>query len=162
MSSLGTLGGIESIAYSVNNANQIVGFAETSGGQAHATAFSMTGAPVDLAPNHEASMAYDTNNSGEIVGYIDDHNGSPRAALFSLSNSPTLLQNLIPSNSGWTYLYEATAINNRGQIVGLGIFDDETGFRTFLMTPIPEPGLLPLALFATLPIVFIRRRSGWT
>jgi probable HAF family extracellular repeat protein len=142
MASLGTLGGVESIAYSINDSDQIVGFSDTSDGHAHATLFSLTGSPLDLAPNHQASIALDINGQGEIVGYIDDSNGSPRAALFSLTQPPALLQDLIPTNSGWTFLFHATAINDRGQIVGTGIFGGQPGFRAFLMTPIPEPSPL--------------------
>ena len=42
------------------------------------------------------------------------------------------LNDLIPRNSGW-YLRQANDINDRGQIVGVGILDGET--RAFLLTP---------------------------
>ena len=39
----------------------------------------------------------------------------------------------IPMNSGWV-LDSATAINNKGQIVGQGTRTNELGYRSFLLT----------------------------
>ena len=49
------------------------------------------------------------------------------------------LNNLIPADSGWI-LGIARAINDLGQIVGVGYLEGEEGNRAFLLTPIPpEP-----------------------
>jgi probable HAF family extracellular repeat protein len=42
------------------------------------------------------------------------------------------LQDCIPTDSGWI-LSEASAINNRGQIVGTGTIDGKT--HAFILTP---------------------------
>ncbi len=149
MAPLGTLGGVESVAYSVNDSDQIVGFSDTFDGHAHATLFSLTGLALDLTPNVESSIATDINDRGEIVGYVYDGNVGPRAALISPTAPPVLLQDLIPSNSRWNFLFQATAINDRGQIVGLGIFDNQPGFHAFLMTPVPEPSVIALLAACT-------------
>jgi hypothetical protein len=43
------------------------------------------------------------------------------------------LNNLLSPNSGWI-LHRALGINNKGQIVGGGIFKDQ--LRAFLLTPL--------------------------
>ena len=49
------------------------------------------------------------------------------------------LNGFLAPNSGWD-LWEALAINNHGQIAGLGYDGDPTGLgHVFLMTPTPEP-----------------------
>jgi hypothetical protein len=53
---------------------------------------------------------------------------------------------MIPANSGWTSLFQATDINNHGQIAGIGTINGE--MHAFLMTPVPEPPSLVLTVFA--------------
>ena len=66
------------------------------------------------------------------------------------------------SGAGW-YLAETRAINNSGEIAGIGTFDPDgagplpSRNAGFLLTPVPEP-----ALMAMLPpvMMFIRLRRG--
>jgi hypothetical protein len=106
------------------------------------------------------SGAADINNLGQIVGFVTDNPDQQlRAALFNTSGPPILLQDLIPNDSGWTTLYAASGINERGQIVGAGIFNNQPGIRAFLMTPIPEPStFVLLVLVSSIAIVRFRRR----
>ena len=54
----------------------------------------------------------------------------------------TDLNSLISPSSGWT-LELASAINDKGQIVGYG--EDASGLcRAFLLTPVPEPSTFVL------------------
>ena len=54
------------------------------------------------------------------------------------------LNNDIRSDSGWT-LEDALGINDTGQIVGYGT-NPSGQMDAFVLTPIPEPGLLALLL----------------
>src|SRR5687767_6849987 len=75
---LGTLGGAESFAYDVNDAGQVVGYAQTASGQDRAFRFTdlngdglvNPGEMLDLGAlsGHAASYAYGINESGLAVG----------------------------------------------------------------------------------------------
>jgi probable HAF family extracellular repeat protein len=140
ITNLGTLGGPASFAAAINDGSVIVGGALTIDNSQHAALFAISGNPIDLAPNWPLSGAAEINNLGQIVGFVSHGpNEELQAAIFSLTELPVLLKDLIPVNSGWTSLYAASGINDRGQIVGVGIYNNQPGFRAFLMTPIPEP-----------------------
>jgi probable HAF family extracellular repeat protein len=149
VSNLGTLGGLSSSANAINDHSIIVGSSTTVNNVQHAALFVPGSTPIDLAPTWAQSGAGDVNNRGQIVGFVTNTPDQDlKAALFSASHPPMLLQELIPVDSGWTSLYAAAGINDRGQIVGTGVFNGEPGIRAFLMTPIPEPtsiGLLVLS-----------------
>jgi probable HAF family extracellular repeat protein len=145
---LGTLGGSWSGAAAINDASTIVGSSATALGEQHAALFIPGLSVVDLGAAGQVSSAFDINESGSIVGYIEIEPGISRAALFSLTHAPVLLQQFIAPDSSWTYLLEATGINDRGQIVGTGVFGNEPGLRAFLMTPVPEPTAIVLLVAA--------------
>jgi probable HAF family extracellular repeat protein len=75
---LGALGGSDSVAYNLNDQNQVVGFALNAAGQHRAFVFADTnnnrqadpGEMRDLGvlPGHTASYAYGINNAGQIIG----------------------------------------------------------------------------------------------
>ena len=116
---LGTFGGPQSFAAAINNAGQVVGFAQTSTDANHG--FLYTGGKLtDLGPNFTPAAI---NDNGVIVG-----TSSAGAAVWSngvLQN----LNNLIPPGSG-IVLDQATAINHTGQIVA----ENHDG-TVFLLTP---------------------------
>lgn len=64
------------------------------------------------------SAAYDINATDAVVGTAETSDGSPHAFLWS-NGVMTDLNNLIVPNLGWV-LTKANAINNRGDIVGVG------------------------------------------
>jgi probable HAF family extracellular repeat protein len=66
------------------------------------------------------------------------------------------LNSLIAPAPGWT-LVEATAINDRGQIVGFGVNPDGQG-RAFLLTPTPEPCTLALLAGGAIGLAACARR----
>jgi probable HAF family extracellular repeat protein len=106
--------------------------------------------------------AYGINDSGSIVGFS-------AAAGPTLWNEgvPTNLNTLLPANSGWQ-IGGADAINNRGQIIGIGDFKHQT--ETFIMTPssqaipLPSPLLIGLTTFplAMLAMRMFRDRRHFT
>lgn len=138
MIDLGTLGGA-SWAQAINNSGQIAGYSEVAGIEVngekikHAFLYSK-GKMADLGTpsGGTSSWAYAINDAGQVVGmsYV---NGGQRAFLFSEGRMQDL-NNSIPPGSGWI-LSEATAINNKGQIAGSGLFHVTP--TAYLLTPIP-------------------------
>lgn len=88
---LGTLGGKNSYAYSINNSGQIVGSASDSSGNQYACLFDSSGgkANTNIAPilsgypeYRQGGAATSINNNGQIVGYTGEILGSSSAYLF--------------------------------------------------------------------------------
>lgn len=77
------------------------------------------------------------NDQGQIVGFMGDSiPGDPGLATLWDNGQLYDLNNFIPANSGWV-LQQAYAINDLGQIAGIGTYDGNS--VGFLLTPIPEP-----------------------
>jgi probable HAF family extracellular repeat protein len=148
LTDLGTLGAATgSQAASINNAGQVVGITFGPGSGEPGVAFlyaegKMTNLGYFVTP-------YDINDSGEIVGAGDF--GSliyPEAFLYS-DGVLTNLNSLLPDGSDWELL-SATAINDKGQIVGIGlrpvpvppIDPPQYVTRAFLLDTTPEPATL--------------------
>ena len=104
-------------------------------------------ADLPLLPGHTASDANAINNFGDVVGVdavdantlwvAENYHSSTGGAVACLWQDGRVLDlNLsIPAGSGWT-LYEATGINDKGWIVGNGIYQGKQ--RAFLLTPITK------------------------
>jgi probable HAF family extracellular repeat protein len=111
---LGTLGGTESRASSINDSGQIVGYATNSSGYKRACLFDSTGggANTDLGTlGGNESRAYSINDNGQVAGYAYNSSGTQTACRFD-SISGGANKNL----GGFT----AYSINNGGSIVGNG------------------------------------------
>jgi hypothetical protein len=67
------------------------------------------------------------------------------------------LNDLIDPSLGWE-LQEARAINNAGQITGIGRIGGER--RAFLLTLLPEPSSTTLAIFGLLGLMAPRFRAS--
>jgi probable HAF family extracellular repeat protein len=117
---LTTLGFVE--VSHINNAGQFIG----AGANYDALLGSRGGATVDLGPGDANGI----NDSGYVVG---DSNGH---AFLYADGEMRNLNDLIPSDSGWT-LTSAYGINNNGQIVGVA---NATGVQhVLLLNPGPVP-----------------------
>ncbi len=160
MQAIGTLGGTYSWAYGINNAGQIVGQNSTASGYLHAFLYS-GGQMQDIDTiGSEDSCAYGINSEGQVVGEVaHPFFGTEytfHAFLYS-NGTMTDLNTLIASSSGWT-LIQANAINDEGQIVGIGT--NPAGQEdAFLLTPTPEPATLTLLALGGLALVR-GKRSG--
>lgn len=143
MNDLGTLPGFtHSRALRINANGQVAGYCDTTSGDEHAFLYD-NGIMNDLGtlPGYSSSSAIGLNTNGQVVGKVFNllHNSSA----FLYSNGTMIdLNSLIDPSSGWN-LFEATAINDSGWIVGQG--KNNLGqTHIFLLTPVPEPSTIAL------------------
>jgi probable HAF family extracellular repeat protein len=158
LTDLGTLGGPNGAAYDINDAGQIVGWADKTGGGQRGFRWS-AGMIHDLGvlPGTSNSQAYDQNNLGQIVGASGDNLSLPynnRGVLWDNGQVHDLTAMLPP---GWQII-SAQAINDQGQIVGWGSFEGDSRVRGLLLTPVPEPAGISMAILATAHLVRRGRR----
>jgi probable HAF family extracellular repeat protein len=139
MQDLGTLlGGRSSMGYAINRSGEVTGTSDISVGDLHAFLYSR-GAMQDLGtlPGLVNSFGQGVNDAGDVVGYcvnlFDQH------AFLYKDRAIHDLQSMIPEDSGWV-LEKANAINNDGQITGIGVHNGAT--RAFLLTPSRKGRLL--------------------
>jgi probable HAF family extracellular repeat protein len=154
-----------SIAYDVNNANQVVGASTTADG--HVSPFLYDhGAMRDLGilDGGADGLALALNDAGQVVGYFTTDSTASQTHAFLFSDGVMRdLNDLVPAGSGWT-LTSALGINNAGQIIGQGRYDGQS--RAFLLTPVAVPlpraaypALATLAVAAVLPVARHRRHA---
>jgi len=130
MRDLGTLSGYESRAEAISDAGQVVGWLDNTSGpwDPHAFLWEAGSGMIDLGPGR----AWGVNDSGQVVGSM---NKLYLAFYWGADTGMIRLDELLVSDSGWLRLCDAWDINNRGQIVGIGITDNGER-RAFLMTPV--------------------------
>jgi probable HAF family extracellular repeat protein len=134
MNDLGTLGGLAAWAYAINDSGQIVGWACPASGATHAFLYS-GGVMLDLGTlGGSTSVAVAVNSSAQVVGYSTTADGTQDAFLYS-GGVMIDLNSLLPANAGWI-LTQANAINDSGQIVGMGTINGQQ--HAFLMDTQPS------------------------
>jgi probable HAF family extracellular repeat protein len=115
----------------INDHGDIVGHALYSYGMRAVLYRAGTLKDLGILPDHIRSWAYAINDFGDILGYSED--AAERGGPFLYSGGVMHdLKSLLPPHSGWT-LSAAFAMNDLGQIVGVGLFRGEE--RGFLLTP---------------------------
>lgn len=136
MTSLGALGGIASSARGINNVGQVVGQAQNADGQFRAFLWSSgTMQSLGALGTGTFSVANSLNSKGEIVGSSTTVGPDQlRAFVGNRKIGIVNLSNLVINLGGWT-LQQATAINENGQIVGVGSVGGVT--KAYLLTPVP-------------------------
>jgi probable HAF family extracellular repeat protein len=108
---LGTLGGAESLVYGLNDAGDVVGVSDTSGGQRHAFLY-RNGAMNDLGTLGGAgSFAAAVNEAGLVVGDADTPSGDAHAFLYDGAS----LKDLGTFGGAAS---RADSVNGVGQVVG--------------------------------------------
>jgi probable HAF family extracellular repeat protein len=148
------------VANAINASGQAVGWGLMVGGYWHAfrTAANSAINPAtdDLGTlGGSSSEAKGINAYGQVVGYSLVGIGTIRAFLYD--HVMHKLNDLIPLDSGWE-LYDASGINEAGQIVGVGIHSGLEG-RAFLLTPIYK-GLIQQPINADGSSVFSAKRGA--
>ena len=114
----------------VNANGQVAGRGNTPTGN---SAFFYDGTNlVQLSLGGTDAQAGDINDAGEVVGYAYLPGNAAQHAFLYSGGIMNDLNTLIPANSGWV-LNQATAINNAGQVVGVGNRNNQQ--RAFLYTP---------------------------
>lgn len=156
MKDLGTFpGGSDSQAFGINDSGQVAGRAFVDGTY-HAFLCS-GGVMSDLGTlGGTWSQAGGINKSGQVVGLSWTAGNAAEHAFVYRGGVMSDLNNDIRSGLGWT-LEDALGINDNDQIVGYGT-NPSGQMDAFLLTPIPEPGLLALLLLGGATMLF--RRGG--
>jgi probable HAF family extracellular repeat protein len=137
MLDLGTLGGDWSEADDINDSGQITGNAYLSGNFGPHAFVIRNGAMTDIdnRSNLLSSSGLAINRTGIIVGKMQVPGGQfvTYHAMVVANGKMKDLNTLIAPDSGWT-LQEAHGISDAGQIVGVGLLNNQ--IRGFLLTPL--------------------------
>jgi hypothetical protein len=161
-----------SYAYAINDAGQVAGFSQGAPlgdgsflwtpDSPNGTTGSMIALPYHLGQATRYLHVAGMNDSTFIVGHDDL---SFMGLLWTPADGLLELDSLVTSgNANWQAL-EPNAINDAGQIVGIGSFDaDGPGpggptQRAFLLTPVPEP-TGAMAIIYLVAALAPRRRRG--
>jgi probable HAF family extracellular repeat protein len=126
-----------SFGLDISDPGQVVGWSYLAGDR-NQHAFLYDGTMHDLGSLFGYnSTAVGINNQGVIVGASSTSTPSiTRAFIFTQVDGMIDLNSLIDPSSGWV-LTGSSAINDFGQIVGVGTHSGQSA--AFLLTPVPEP-----------------------
>lgn len=141
-------------ASAVNDAGQVVG---RNGNEAF---LYQNGLTIDIGATYfsgQFSWAKDVNAKGQVVGWHVDTANHGLANAFLFENGTMQDLSVVFDANGWTDV-QANAINDNGQIVGLGTINGQQ--HAFLATPVPVPGGMLLFGSALLGLVSIACRKA--
>lgn len=162
---LGTLAGPTgySEAYGINDLGQIVG--QSSNAQDEIRGFIWTEGlftEIGILGDYEYSEAYGINNLGHAVGRLATYDGYSETGFYFDGTTLWDLADLIQgglAGAGLSSIFNATAINDAGQIIGDG-FDLEGNRVAFLLNVVPEPSTWALLIFGGVGLLVARVRKS--
>jgi probable HAF family extracellular repeat protein len=131
---IGDLGGGTAVAYAVNDSGQVVGSSVTSDGSNHPFLYS-NGTMTDLGTLGSPvgglwwNSAEGVNDSGTVVGYSYTNQNSAPIRGFIWSNGTMIEMGTLGGTMSQAY-----AINNRGQVTGIGYLKNDSA-HAFISDP---------------------------
>jgi probable HAF family extracellular repeat protein len=120
----GSLGGASTYGMAINNSAVVVGSAQNAQGYLNAFESTDQGMMNLGTLGGSQSAAYGINDAGTVVGYSLLAGNTTTHAFAYLGGVLIDLNTLLADGSGWT-IEAAYAINNSGDIVGVGNFNDQ-------------------------------------
>ncbi|GEM_PF-721594 len=155
MRDLGTLGGMTAAASAIGDSGHVVGSSTTADGVDRSFLY-FNGAMTTLAGD-PAIRALDVNSGGEVVG-ARVGGGAASGAYLWADGAWHDVAALVNPASGWQ-VYDAVAINDRGQIAATGCLRGSCS--AVVLAPVPEPSsvLMLLAGLAVVGVVGRARRA---
>lgn len=132
--------------HDINASGQVVGFSQNGSNLLCATIWNgLVPTALGSLPGRQSTFAMGINEFGIVVGFASATNSGADGRAFIWQNNQMVdLSTLLATGSAPWVLNSATAINNAGQIVGYGSINGSP--RSFLLTPVPEPGSLVMIL----------------
>jgi len=160
--------GTGSVAYAINNGGDVVGTASVSDGLRAVRWRGGAVSDIGTVDGIRFSTAKAVNAAGQVVGTADPMCFpcvAPRAWIWQPGTAITPLDTLLPAGSGWT-LREANGINDRGEIVGVGLHGGVA--RAYRLSPVfavgvnfqPAGAAVPPGYVADTGATFGSRGSG--
>jgi probable HAF family extracellular repeat protein len=133
MTDLGTLGGTRSSATGINDAGRVVGYSNTASGEGHAFITGLNGMGMtDLGTlGGLSSYAIGINDAGQVAGGSETASGFSHAFITGSNGVGMTDLNSLVSLPGVTFT-EATAINNHGQVVAIGVIPEPETYALLL------------------------------
>jgi probable HAF family extracellular repeat protein len=139
LTDLGTFGGDNGNVSWINDAGQIVGEADLPGSETHDAFLWEKGVMTDLGNLGQTSFAFAINSKGQVVGHSLANDGTYHAFLWEKGGPMIDLNAFVPEGSTLQQLTDAFNINDRGEILGVGlppgVPPGEIGSHVFLLIP---------------------------
>ena len=153
MNDLGTFGGESSKALGINNQGQIIGGRVNLSGYWEPWIWQNGSITYLGGLGGTYTTPVNINNLGQVVGGSGAATDEWHAFLWE-GGTIHDLNNYVLGASGWV-LETACGINDSGCIVGYGTYNGQD--RCFLLTPVPEPGVLALVALGVLGLLRARK-----